>query len=139
MRGQADIDSSLTDDEDDWNEAWSMPLLDDKPLLDDDAELALGQQTLLVPLHTMRLVDLLARKRALESRIAAASFVRAITHTSQVRRPTAEGAGRRNLIRRVRVRCRGVVRGAHPLRACTVYRLIRRARISQLQCRESRY
>ena len=112
-----------------------MPLSDDEPLLNDDAELSLGQPPLLVQLHTMRLVDLLARKRALELRVAAASFVRAITHTSQVRRPTAEGAGRRKLIRRVRVRSRGVVRGASSV--ARAYRLIRRARISQSRRRES--
>ena len=77
-----------------WNEsfwyssAWSStPLSDDEFLLDDEPGLSLGQPPLLVPLHTMRLVDLLTRKRALDLRVAADSFVRAITHTSQVRRP----------------------------------------------------
>ena len=87
---------------DDWNESWSTtPLSDDEPLLED--VVSLGQPPLLVPLHTMRLVDLLARKRALESRIATASFVRAITHTSQVgARPRRDRLRVRALPRSVR-------------------------------------
>ena len=80
--------------------------------IDDSVEEDLAPP-LYAPLHTMRLVDLLARKRALKSRIAAASFVRALTHTSQVRRPPLEGSGCRNLVRRARVyRSCGVVRAA---------------------------
>lgn len=91
------LEEGMLEDEDPCS--FYVPLRDMMDIDDSVAELA---PPLLAPLHTMRLVDLLARKRALESRIAAASFVRALTHTSQVSPSASSSHHRRARVSRGR-------------------------------------